>query len=121
MVIISFTSSHDIHYSIKRFKKHLVKLINYFTLELKLRNFKHPVDFSFTAAKVQYHCKKYTRKSRKIEKSNIFPQHMHTSQGLKVKNTVYCILQGIMFEISYTTTLFILTYISLDRLLALYQ
>merc|ERR1719204_2176556 len=31
-------------------------------------------------------------------------------QGLKVKNSVYCILQGIMFEISYTTTLFILTY-----------
>ncbi|XP_063677913.1 probable G-protein coupled receptor No9 [Bolinopsis microptera] len=42
-------------------------------------------------------------------------------QGLEAKNDVYCILQGIMFEISYTTTLFILTYISLDRLLALYQ
>ncbi|KAL5252700.1 hypothetical protein ACHWQZ_G015463 [Mnemiopsis leidyi] len=42
-------------------------------------------------------------------------------QGLTVKNNVYCIVQGIMFEISYTTTLFILTYISLDRLLALYQ
>lgn len=43
-------------------------------------------------------------------------------QGLaKEQNDVICIVQGVMFEISYTTTLFILTYISLDRLLALYQ
>ena len=32
-----------------------------------------------------------------------------------------CMVQGLMFEISYSTTLLILTYISLDRLIALYK
>ena len=63
----------------------------------------------------------YTSLNRQKAFCNTALQHMRLSQDLKAENEICCILQGIMFEISYTTTLFILTYISLDRLLALYQ